>query len=132
LDKTIFTINTLLSAMKKEVRIFIRIQKYRKDNWKKLCLKKKISLTTLIIDSVESRILDDERKTILKFIEKQDNIFRKIEKNVNQVAKIANEQKFISEKELSYFSIQLNEIANLKVQQNEIFYKIYSLIADDH
>jgi len=132
LDKTIFTINTLLSAMKKEVRIFIRIQKYRKDNWKKLCLKKKISLTTLIIDSVESRILDDERKTILQFIEKQDNIFRKIEKNVNQVAKIANGQKFISEKELSYFSIQLNEIANLKVQQNEIFYKIYSLIADDH
>jgi hypothetical protein len=132
LDKTIFTINTLLSAMKKEVRIFIRIQKYRKDNWKKLCLKKKISLTTLIIDSVESRFLDDERKTILQFIEKQDNIFRKIEKNVNQVAKIANGQKFISEKELSYFSIQLNEIANLKVQQNEIFYKIYSLIADDH
>lgn len=118
--------------MEKEVRIFIRIQKYRKDNWKKLCIKKKISLTTLIIDSVESRILDDERKTILQFIEKQDNIFRKIENNVNQVAKIANGQKFISEKELSYFSIQLNEIANLKVQQNEIFYKIYSLIADDH
>ncbi|KQK26063.1 hypothetical protein AR438_10810 [Chryseobacterium aquaticum] len=118
--------------MEKEVRIFIRIQKYRKEKWKKLCLTKKISLTTLIIDSVESRILDDERKTILQFIEKQDNIFRKIENNINQVAKIANGQNFISEKELSYFSIQLNEIANLKVQQNEIFYKIYSLIADDH
>ena len=117
--------------MDKEVRIFIRIQKCRKENWKKLCSKKNISLSSLIIDSVENRILDDERRKILTFIEKQDNIFAKIENNINQVAKIANGQKFISEKELNNFSIQLNEIANLKKQQNEIFIKIYSLIAND-
>ena len=117
--------------MEKEVRVFIRIQKYRKENWKKLCLKKNISLSSLIIDSVENRILDDERNKILVFIEKQDNIFAKIENNINQVAKMVNAQKFISEKELNSFSIQLNEIANLKRQQNEVFKKIYSLIAND-
>ncbi len=116
--------------MEKEVRIFIRIQKSRKEEWKKICSKKQISLTSLIIDSVENRILDDERRKILTFIEKQDNIFGKIENNINQVAKIANGQKFISEKELHNFSIQLSEIADLKKEQNEIFIKIYSLIAN--
>ena len=117
--------------MEKEVRIFVRIQKYRKENWKTLCKKKQISLTSLIIDSVEKRILDDERRKVLAFIEKQDNIFGKIENNINQVAKIANGQKFISEKEFNNFSNQLNKIADLKKQQNEVFIKIYSLIAND-
>ena len=117
--------------MEKEVRIFIRIQKSRKEDWKKICTQKQISLTSLILNSVENRILDDERRKVLAFIEKQDNVFAKIETNINQVAKIANGQKFISEKELNNFSNQLNKIADLKKQQNEVFIKIYSLIAND-
>ncbi len=117
--------------MEKEVRIFIRIQKSRKENWRKICKERNITLTNLIIASVEDRILEDERKKILTFIEKQDNIFIKIETNINQVAKIANGQKFISEKKLQHFSVQLEEIKNLRLKQNEIFTKIYSLIADD-
>lgn len=115
----------------KEDVIFFRIDGQKKKEWKKICSQKQISLTSLIIDSVENRILDDERRKILAFIEKQDNIFGKIENNINQVAKIANAQKFISEKEINNFSIKLNEIANLKKEQNEIFIKIYSLIAND-
>ncbi len=115
--------------MEKEVRIFIRIQKYRKENWKKLCLKKNITLSSLIIDSVEKRILDDERRAMLLFIEKQDNIFGKIENNINQVAKIANGQKFISENELRNFSDKLSEIIILKKEQNEIFIKIYAKLS---
>lgn len=117
--------------MEKEVRIFIRIQKYRKENWRKLCLEKKISLSNLIINSVENRILDDERRKVLMFIEKQDNIFGKIENNINQVAKIANSQKFINEKELNNFSMQLSNIAELKKEHNEILFKILTLIAND-
>lgn len=112
--------------------IKFRIKKERKIAWKKQCSQKQISLTSLIINSVENRMLDDERRKVLQFIEKQDNIFGKIETNINQVAKIANGQKFISEKELNNFSTQLNEIANLKKHQNEIFLKIYSLIANDY
>jgi len=115
--------------MDKEVRIFIRIQKCRKENWKKLCLKKNISLSSLIIDSVENRILDDERRKILVFIEKQDNIFGRIENNINQVAKIANGQKFISENKLRNFSDKLSEIIILKKEQNEIFTKIYAKLS---
>ena len=117
--------------MGKEQLIIIRIQKNQKQHWKKICKEKNITLTNLIIASVENRILEDERKKILEFIEKQDNIFIKIDTNINQIARIANAQKFISSKELNYFQSQLNEITDLKKQQNEIFIKIYSLIAND-
>lgn len=118
--------------MEKRDYIKIRISKTRKQHWKKTCKEKNITLTNLIIASVENRILEDERKKILTFIEKQDNIFIKIETNINQIARIANTQKFISSNELNHFQNQLNEITDLKKQQNEIFTKIYSLIADDH
>jgi hypothetical protein len=108
----------------KEERIFIRIQKQKKENWKKLCSKKRISLSSLIINSVESRIFDDERRKILAFIEKQDNIFAKIETNINQVVKIVNAQKFLSRDQLKSFKEQLKTVIELKEQQNRIFIMI--------
>ena len=117
--------------MEKRDYIKIRISKTSKQHCKKICKEKNITLTNLILASVENRILEDERKKILMFIEKQDNIFIKIETNINQIARIVNAQKFISSKELNHFQNQLNEITDLKKQQNEIFIKIYSLIADD-
>ncbi|MCT3806352.1 hypothetical protein HZQ57_14750 [Elizabethkingia anophelis] len=114
--------------MEKEERIFIRIQKSRKENWKKLCSKKGISLSSLIINSVENRIFDDERRKVMAFIEKQDNVFIKIETNINQVARIVNGQKFISEKVLADFSNTLFEIEKLKKEQNMIFLRIYSML----
>lgn len=112
----------------KEALIIIRIQKSRKENWKKICSEKQISLTSLIIHSVENRILDDERRKILDFIEKQDNIFIKIETNINQIARIVNGQRFISEKELQDFLNKLSEIETLKREQNSIFSRIYSML----
>lgn len=109
--------------------IFFRIQQERKENWKKTCRERNISLTRLIIDSVENRIMDDERRMVLEFIEKQDNIFAKIETNVNQIAKVVNGQKFISESQLELFSAQLTEIATLKAWQNTIFENIYTLLS---
>lgn len=115
--------------MVKEKLIILRIQNSKKEDWQKHCAKRNISLTSLIINSVEGRILDDERRKIIVFIEKQDNLFVKIETNINQVAKIVNGQKFISEIELKKFSEKLSEIAILKKQQNEMFEKIYSFLA---
>lgn len=117
--------------MEKDESIKIRISKSRKQQWKNITAKKKISLTSLIIDSVENRILEDERRKVLAFIEKQDNIFIKIETNINQIARIVNGQKFISQSELNNFQNQLKTISDLKEKQNEIFLKIYSLIAND-
>ena len=118
-----------MSKEGKENVVIIRIQKYQKESWKKICSKRQISLTSLIIDSVENRILDDERRKILAFIEKQDNLFVKIETNINQVAKMVNGQKYISDLELKNFSNQLVEIVKLKNKQNAVFEKIYSMLA---
>ena len=112
--------------------IKFRIKKEKKIAWKKLCSQKQISLTSLIINSVENRILDDEKRKVLAFIEKQDNLFAKIENNINQVAKIANGQKFINSGDLKNFGEQLKTVIELKEKQNEIFMKIYSLIANDY
>lgn len=109
--------------------IFFRITTEKKKEWKKICNEKNISLTSLIINSVENRIMDDERTKVLKFIEKQDNVFTKIETNINQVAKIVNTQKFINPKDLKDFSEKLSEIIILKQSQNRVFETIYSLLS---
>lgn len=109
--------------------ILFRIKNGTKENWKQTCKERNISLTSLIIDSVEKRLMDDERRKVLEFIEKQDNIFVKIETNVNQLARVVNGQKFISESQLEVFSAQLTEIAKLKAQQNIIFENIYALLS---
>jgi hypothetical protein len=45
------------------------------------------------------------------------------------VARIVNGQKFISEVELKNFTAKLSEIAQLKKEQNQIFEKIYEMLA---
>ena len=115
--------------MVKEHLIKLRIEKFKKEEWKKFCTARNISLTSLIINSVEGRILDDERRMILKFIEKQDNLFVKIETNINQVARIVNGQKHVSDLELKRFTDQLLEVIKLKEKQNAVFVKIYAMLA---
>ena len=76
-------------------------------------------------------MMNDERRQVLAFIENQDNIFKKIETNINQVARIVNGQKYISSDQLKIFNLQLENITQLKQQQNEIFKKIYSIMSSD-
>ena len=115
--------------MAKEHLIKIRIEKLKKEDWKQYCAARNISLTSLIIDSVEGKILDDERRKVLEFIEKQDNLFIKIQTNINQVARIANEQKSIGDVELEKFTSMIIQLTTLKKDQNKIFVKIYSMLA---
>lgn len=129
IEKSKEIIQNLEKIEGKTEAIKFRITREKKANWKKICNEKQITLTNLIIDSVENRILDNERQEILAFIEKQDNLFVKIETNINQVARIANGQKFISINELKKFSEKVSEIVQLKREQNKIFSKIYSMLA---
>ena len=115
--------------MGKEELVIIRIQKSQKESWKKICKERNITMTDLITASVENKILDHERRQIIAFIEKQDNVFIKIETNINQVAKIANGQKFIRESELKIFNSKISELMELKKQQNQIFEKIFEMLA---
>ncbi len=136
--KTQFLVSDKIKTMdsekkneEKDVMIKFRIEKRKKEKWKNICYNKKISLSSLIIDSVENKILDDERRKILMFIEKQDNIFAKIENNINQIARHVNVQKFISTADIKVFNDKLDLITELKNQQNKIFEKIYKVIGND-
>lgn len=113
----------------KSAMIKFRIEKDRKNSWKELCKKRQVSLTQLILDSVENRILDSERRKVLAFIEKQENKFAKVENNINQFARIANGQKFISENELKNFNDNLKEVIRLKDEQKKIFMQILVMLS---
>jgi cation transport regulator ChaC len=117
----------------KRETIKFRIEKQKKEEWRTLCTERKLSLSGLIISSVESRILDDERRKILAFIEKQDNIFVKIETNINQVAKTVNGQKFMTGSELGKFTEQLSQIIDLKKATERNFRKnLFNALKNDY
>ena len=85
----------------------------------------------MVVDSVEGNLLENERREILRFTEKQDNISSKIQNNINQIAKIANAQKYIKKKDFLEFSAKQDEMIELKKKQNEIFLKIYTLLGKE-
>lgn len=95
----------------------------------KVCAERKITLTDLVITAVEGKMSAQERREVLQFIEKQDNIFAKIENNINQFAYIANAKKEVYRDELIAFTQVLQNIVQLKAEQNQIFNHIYKLIA---
>ena len=115
----------------KNTAILLRISSIQKEKWKKICAERKITLTDFIISSVEDKMTAQERREVLKFIEKQENIFAKIGNNINQFAHIANTKKDIYASEFQAFIVALHQIERLKEEQNRIFKQIYKLMADD-
>ena len=105
----------------KNTAILLRISSIQKEKWKKICAERKITLTDFIISSVEDKMTAQERREVLKFIEKQENIFAKIGNNINQFAHIANTKKDIYANEFQAFIVALQQIERLKEEQNRIF-----------
>ena len=119
------------TSLNKSKYLILRITESQKEQWKRLSAERKTTLTDLIISAVEGNMNAQERREVLKFIEKQDNIFAKIENNINQFAYIANAKKEVHRAELIVFTQRLDEIVKLKTEQNQIFRQIYKLIAND-
>ncbi len=111
--------------------LIIRISEHRKKKWKQFSKERGISLTDLIVNAVEKKMLVSERREVLKFIESQDNIFAKIENNINQFARVANSKKMVHPYQMEAFLEKLEAIQKLKTEQNLIFKNIYKLIAID-
>ncbi len=119
------------TALNKSKYLILRITESQKERWKRLSAERKTTLTDLIISAVEGNMNVQERREVLKFIEKQDNIFAKIENNINQFAYVVNAKKEVHRVELIAFTQRLDEIVKLKAEQNQIFRQIYKLIAND-
>lgn len=113
----------------KKGRIELRLDESTKANWVKFCEENNLLLSDFIVNSVENKLLNSERKDVMSFIEKQGNIFAKIENNINQIARTINTEKNIHEHLLSYYNQQLKELVLLKDEQNKMFKKIYGFLA---
>lgn len=118
-----------MSKELKNERIEIRIEKGKKEIWVSFCKKNNIILTDFIINSVENKLLNYERKEVLSFIEKQGNIFSKIENNINQIAKTINTEKILHPHLFKSYNDQLKELTLLKDEQNKMFKKILVFLA---
>ena len=108
--------------------LLIYIEEDLKAKWNSLCKERRMTFKDLIVDSVENRMMQNEKREIIAFIEAQDNIFKKIENNINQYAKIANSSKWISEMEIKIFNQNLYEIRRMKEKQNDMFKIIIELL----
>lgn len=118
-----------MKERKLETYIRIRMYKSQKESWKALAKQMNTTITDLVINSVENNLTKGERKEILSFIEKQSNIFAKIENNINQFARIVNIEKSVSDNLLDNFNQHLAIISNLKADQNNLFKRIIRLLS---
>ena len=113
----------------KTARITLRLSQELKDQWQSHCNKSNIYISDFIINTVEGKMLENDRKEIMTFIEKQGNIFAKIENNINQIARFINTEKYLSEELLKDYNNKLSELNSLKTEQNRIIKKIYTELA---
>lgn len=113
----------------KNARITLRLEQQMKDKWLSHCKRSNIYLSDFIVNTVEGRMLENDRKEIMSFIEKQGNIFAKIENNINQIARYVNTEKSIPKGLLQEYNSKLQELNSLKTEQNKIIRKIYTELA---
>ncbi len=113
----------------KTARITLRLSQELKDQWQSHCNKSNIYLSDYIVNTVEGKMLENDRKEIMAFIEKQGNIFAKIENNINQIARYINTEKQLPEELLKDYNTKLSELNSLKTEQNKIIKKIYTELA---
>lgn len=113
----------------KSARITLRLSQELKDKWNWQCGQSNIYLSDFIVNAVEGKMLENDRKEIMSFIEKQGNIFAKIENNINQIAKYINTEKRVPEDLLKEYNKKLQELNSLKTEQNRIIKKIYTELA---
>lgn len=110
----------------KNARITLRLDQPIKDKWLAYCQKSNIYLSDFIVNMVEGKMLENDRKEIMFFIEKQGNVFAKIENNINQIARHVNTEKSIPKELLKEYNSKLQELNSLKTEQNRIIKKIYT------
>lgn len=120
-----------MKERKLETYIRIRMYKSQKEKWQKIAQDKNMSITDLVISSVEETLAKSEKREVFLFVEKQGNIFSKIESNINQFARIVNTEKTVSDSLLESFNKHIEVISALKTEQNQLMRRIINLLAEN-
>jgi archaellum component FlaC len=110
--------------MKNKSRIHFLINSEIKDNWKEKAMDSKLNLTDFIINKVEDNLTRKEVNTIVNSIEDITNFRNKVDNNINQVTRIINIDKSISEKNMMAFNALLEAYIEKVSEQNEKIRKL--------
>lgn len=105
--------------------IQIRVSEEEKEMFSKKCKELNCNFTQYFFSLMEDKIDFGQKKKVFDFIRKDEAFYSKVENNINQVARIANSEKQISNDTLENFNFLLRELISIKNEQLEKTKKIY-------
>lgn len=110
-------------------QINIRLSESELTEIKNIANKEKISLSSLLLNSVLNGKRKTEKKIVFEFINKLSFDYTKIATNVNQIAKSVNSQEYITEQQAIELKDLILEFNKLKSEQINLL-KRYSEIIE--
>ena len=93
-----------------------------------MCSELGCTYTEFILSKINNEIDFGTKKTILDFIRKEDYFYSKVDNNINQIAKIVNAEKTISDNLLYTYTDVLKELYNLSKLKTDTILNIYKVL----
>ena len=110
--------------------IQIRVSESEKEKLIEICNKLDCSYTHYCISKITGDLDFGSHKMIFDFVNKDDYFYSKVETNINQIARIINSEKQISNKLLENYNRLLCELASISNEKLQITKKIYNFLAN--
>ncbi|MCT2409982.1 DUF1778 domain-containing protein [Chryseobacterium antibioticum] len=115
--------------MEQIARIDIRLSKEEKDILTKKCSELGCNYTEFVISKIKDEVDYSTKKSIFDFIRKDDYFYSKVDNNINQIAKIVNAEKQISNNLLQQHNELMSKLYSLSKEKSDIIFKIYNLLS---
>lgn len=114
--------------MEQTARIDIRLSQEEKELLTKKCSELGCTYTEFFISKIKDEIDYSTKKNIFDFIRNDDYFYSKVDNNINQIAKIVNAEKQITNNLLHQHNQLLSELYYLSKTKSDIIFKIYNLL----
>lgn len=109
----------------KKGRLELRLSLEEKDNLIEICKKLNCTYSQYFVSRIKNDLDFGSKNRIFEFIRKDEAFYSKVENNINQVARIVNTEKQISNATLEDFNSLLRELISIKNEQLNKTTKIY-------
>lgn len=109
-------------------RIEIRIFEHKKNEWNRKAKEQYSTLTDYIINKVEDNFSVKDINKIELFLNKIVNKRKKVENNINQIARNINISKSVNERQMMQYLEFLNEYKEVVKEQNKSINKLIKTI----
>lgn len=110
-------------------QIHFRVSDSTKEHLTKICEEQGITMTDFFLRMIDEPLSKENRKLIFSFLTTEDAQYSKVGNNINQIARIVNSEKSISESLLSDFNFLLRELLQEKQRKIQIINQIFKIIS---